>query len=451
MRWGIVTLRSVTSFFFCAASLMIGAHTQAQETPAIPFLSEDTHLGVASCAGSSCHGALEAWTDSTVVQNEYIIWEEKDPHSGAYKTLMTDESQRIARNLGLGRAEEEPLCLDCHADNVPQERRAKGFQISDGVGCEACHGGAVNWLGQHISGAADHTANLQAGLYPTEDPVARAKLCLSCHFGTEDRFVTHRIMGAGHPRMGFELDTYTWTQPAHVVIDADYRSRKGNIQSVQVWAVGQAVAVDSLLEAMLDPKRNTDGIFPELVFFDCHACHHPMSNIRWAPRDSHGIGPGVPRIYDANLIIMRTILQRIDPAMASDVAAKSKLLHQASLEGYDAVISAARNLKAATEGAIEALASHKYTDADMKALLGGLIEQGLRGEYVDFAAAEQATMAASAVLQSMVDGSVISQAKYIELSTVLNDCYTAIEKDEDYDPRQFLAAMQRLQSAVPTL
>lgn len=446
-----MTLRSVLRYLVAVVGMLFGPYVQAQDAPAIPFLSEDTHLGVASCAGSSCHGALEPWTDSTVLQNEYIIWEEKDPHSGAYKTLLTDESQRIARNLGLGRAEEEPLCLDCHADNVPVERRAKGFQISDGVGCEACHGGAVNWLGQHISGEADHAANLAAGLYPTEDPVARAKLCLSCHFGTEDRFVTHRIMGAGHPRMGFELDTYTWTQPAHVVIDADYKRRKGDIQSVQVWAVGQAVAVDSLLEAMLDPERNTDGIFPELVFFDCHACHHPMSNIRWAPRDSHGIGPGVPRIYDANLIIMRIILERIDPAMAADVAAKSKLLHQASLQGYDAVITAARNLKDATAGVIAALASHQYTDADMKALLGGLIEQGLQGEYVDFAAAEQATMAASAVLQTMVDSSVISRAKYVELSAVLNDCYAAIEKDEAYDPRQFLAAMQRLQSAVPTL
>jgi hypothetical protein len=352
--------RDLIKLCFVVFVIMTSGSAIAQDERAIPFLAEETHLGVASCAGSSCHGALEPWSNSTVKQNEYIVWEEDDPHADAYKILLTNESQRISRNLGLGRAEEEDLCLDCHADNVPVERRAKGFQISDGVGCEACHGGAVNWLGRHISGKADHKANLAAGLYPSEDPVARARLCLSCHFGTEDRFLTHRIMGAGHPRLAFELDTYTWTQPSHVVFDDDYRTRKGQISSVQVWAVGQAVAVDSLLDAMLDPKRNTDGIFPELVFFDCHACHHPMSNIRWAPRDSHDIGPGIPRIYDANLIMMRVLLQRIDPAMASDMAAKSKLLHQASLQGYDAVIEAARALKTATEGAIERLASHTY-------------------------------------------------------------------------------------------
>jgi hypothetical protein len=430
---------------------MAAGLANAQTKSLIPFLSEDTHLGVASCAGSSCHGALEPWDSSTVLQNEYIVWEEDDPHSSAYKTLLTDESQRIARNLGLGRAEEEALCLDCHADNVPDERRAKGFHISDGVGCEACHGGAVNWLGRHISGEADHSANLTAGLYPSEDPVARAKLCLSCHFGTEDRFLTHRIMGAGHPRLAFELDTYTWTQPAHAVVDNDYRVRKGDIQSIKVWAVGQAVAVDSLLDAMLDPKRNTDGIFPELVFFDCHACHHPMSNIRWAPRDSHDIGPGIPRIYDANLIMMRVLLRRVDPVMAGDLEAKSKLLHQASLEGYDAVIEAARGLKTATEGAIERFATHTFTAADMNALMGGVIEEGLAGEFVDYAAAEQATMATSAILQAMVDDNVITRTKYIELSGVLDDCYRAIEKDEEYDPRQFLAALQRLQGAIPRI
>jgi hypothetical protein len=60
-------------------------------------------------------------------------------------------------------------------------------------------------------------------MYPTEQPEVRAKLCLSCHFGTEDKFATHRIMGAGHPRISFELDTFTEIQPAHFRVDEDYK------------------------------------------------------------------------------------------------------------------------------------------------------------------------------------------------------------------------------------
>jgi hypothetical protein len=48
-----------------------------------------------------------------------------------------------------------------------------------------------------------HADNLKAGLYPTEEPVARARLCLSCHFGNADRFVTHRL-GRRALRIAFE-------------------------------------------------------------------------------------------------------------------------------------------------------------------------------------------------------------------------------------------------------
>ena len=191
--------------------------------------------------------------------------------------------------------------------------------------------------------------------------------------------------------------------------------------------------------------------FPELVFFDCHACHHPMSNIRWAPRDSHEIGPGIPRIHDANVIMMQILLQRIDPQLAETVAAKSKLLHQASLKGYDAVTSAAEALKESTEGVIDRLAAHNFTAADTRALMTGLLNQGLSGEYVDYSAAEQATMAVSAVLQSMLDDSMISSDQYVQVTSVLDECYAAIEKDEEYNPRQFLLAMQKLQQVVSTL
>jgi hypothetical protein len=149
--------------------------------------------------------------------------------------------------------------------------------------------------------------------------------------------------------------------------------------------------------------------------------------------------------------MMRVLLQRIDPALADIVSIKSKALHQASLQGYDAVIDAARGLKDATEGIISRLASHSFTAADTKALLAGILTEGLSGEYVDYAAAEQATMAASAMLQTMADDDMISRAKYMELSAVLDDCYTVIEKDESYNPRQFLAALQKLQSAIQSL
>ncbi len=141
-------------------------------------LSDDIHLGVASCAGSTCHGSVEPWKMSNVLQNEYVTWQREDKHAKAYEVLLNDRSKRIARNLGLPDAHTAEVCLDCHADNVPVDKRGTTFQISDGVGCEACHGGSVRWIGVHLSGRG-HELNVAAGMYPTVDPVERAKLCLS--------------------------------------------------------------------------------------------------------------------------------------------------------------------------------------------------------------------------------------------------------------------------------
>lgn len=74
---------------------------------------------------------------------------------------------------------------------------------------------------------AKHQANVAAGLKKLEDPVVRAGVCVDCHFGSakDGQFVTHRMMAAGHPRMGFELDLFSSLQ-AHHQEDVDYGWRK---------------------------------------------------------------------------------------------------------------------------------------------------------------------------------------------------------------------------------
>ena len=112
-------------------------------------------------------------------------WKKYDHHARAFKTLASERSKRIAKNLGIENPQKDNVCLNCHANNVPKEKRAKNFMISDGVTCEACHGGAEKWLGIHVSGVGGREENIKAGQYPTEEPLARAKLCLSCHYACQ--------------------------------------------------------------------------------------------------------------------------------------------------------------------------------------------------------------------------------------------------------------------------
>ena len=71
------------------------------EKPQTDTSKGDRHLGVASCAGSNCHGATRPYLSSSVEQNEYTIWNREDPHSRAYLVLLNDRSKKIAQNLGL--------------------------------------------------------------------------------------------------------------------------------------------------------------------------------------------------------------------------------------------------------------------------------------------------------------------------------------------------------------
>lgn len=432
------------ALFALAASLTLGVSSAWAQT--LPQFAKDKHLGVPTCSGSTCHGATKPFKDSPVLQNEFVTWHKEDAHSEAYKVLLEDDSKRIARNLGLKEpAHKSDLCLDCHADNIPSSKRGNRFQIADGVNCEACHGGAERWLGPHIA-ENDHKKNVGLGLYPTEEPAARAALCLSCHFGTKDKFVTHRIMGAGHPRMSFELDTFTAIQPSHYEIDKDYRKRKQVWNGIQTWAIGQTIAANMFLETLADPKMHKSGIFPELVFFDCHACHHKMEDKRWVPGKSSGQGPGVVRLNDANLLMLEQVAKITNPDLANQLGIATKALHRATGKGMDQVSAAAKSLISINKQIAASVNSKRFSDDDMKAVMSSLLTDASKGDYQDYSDAEQAYMAVEAILNALETGGGISAASASGLHDALDGVFNALEDDEAFKPNLFRDKMKAVQA-----
>ncbi|HSA82828.1 MAG TPA: multiheme c-type cytochrome [Geminicoccaceae bacterium] len=430
--------------------LAVVAPGSAQDLPPIPHHGSASHLGVASCASSACHGAATPAQGGTVLQNEYATWQTNDRHAKAYSLLFDELSVEIARKLGLEAAHTAKVCLDCHADNVAEERRGPQFQLTDGIGCEACHGGAEDWIRSHTvrDDPTSHRRNLAAGLYPTNDPVARAELCLSCHLGDETKLVTHRLMGAGHPRLTFELDTFTTLQPAHFVVDDDYRARKPVAGAAKTWAVGQAVALVQTLDGVLDPEHGRAGLFPELTFFDCYSCHKPISADSWQERASLGLGPGVVRFNDANLIMLRVAAGVVAPELGKELEWRGRALHQATRASAAKWTAAANELRAVAQQAVEVFAQHDFTEQDLSALLVALVKEGERGEYIDYVAAEQNTMAIGAVLTSMLETGAISAEEYEPVEQVMADLYAAVAKDEQYRPSTHLAALRRVRAAA---
>jgi hypothetical protein len=400
-------------------------------------VADNRHLGVASCATSVCHGKLAPQPGKNVALNEYRVWTQEDRHSQAYRTLELPESKRIAANLGLPSASTAKICLDCHADNVPADKRGPKFQISDGIGCEACHGGSEKWLQSHAAQGANHADNVAKGMYPTEQPLQRAQICLSCHLGTKDRFATHVIMGAGHPRLSFELEAYTTNQPAHYVVDADYEQRKGKIAGMNLWLTGQIESSRRFLQLLQTPMYHGTGMFPELAFYDCHACHHPMDKIRWnAQRAGAGIKPGTLRVQTHNLIVLQAVTETFEPQALPGLVSLTNALIRAGQSDRTAVAAAAKAL-GDWVGKREALTRRTFSTAEVSAMRKMLARYAATDKAGDYAAAEQIVLGIESLSYALGDHGAKKAA--------LDSLYNAVKNDNTFSPQQFATAASNAQ------
>lgn len=440
------------AFLWCATGMLltlVAAVLPAQEPDAGTGADAPArHLGVVTCSGSTCHGAAKPLSESKVMQNEFITWHREDHHARAYRSLLGEQGQRIAKNLGLESAATAPECLTCHTNYAPVEQRGKRYQLSDGVACEACHGPASKWLGMHVTGEASRADNLKVGMYPTEEPVARAKLCLSCHLGNDGKFASHRIMGAGHPRLGFELDTFTQIQPAHYRVDADYRSRKRVYDGMQVWAVGQVMAAERTMELFRDSKWQGNGVFPEFAFFDCHGCHHPMTDQRWAPRESTGLPPGSVQLNDSNMLMLLYLTKHLDAALADRLHAGMLALHKASTVSMAETKAAAAEMLKILADVRAKVVGRDFGAADMNAVLASLVRGGVAGEFQDYSAAEQAVMAMASLVDALRAAGDLGAGRGERLEAGIKTLYEVLKDENAYQPARLVAALENLEQAL---
>lgn len=428
-----------------ALAMLLSAPAAALDTPEMPWNTTTNHIGVATCAGSNCHGSSQAFDDSPVLQNEYFTWQREDAHSNAYRLLLTDEAKRMADNLGLGAPEEAKECLTCHTDYVPPERRGRRFSLSEGVGCEACHGAAEDWLGPHVTGNT-HQDNLADGLYPLADPVHRARLCLHCHMGSGDKPIDHRIMGAGHPPLEFELDTFTNIQPPHFRIDADYRSRKPYaVDGARTWAIGQLVAAEKFLEGLQSERFRDHGMFPELVFFDCAACHHPMREPRWNAGVGGPLGPGEVRLSDAYLVMSGHIVRVLIPDMAEEWQSGLDALHRASQNSVGDVRDRAGALATLADRALRQLRDKTISTGTALALMDAIAASGNARDAGDYTAAKQMFYGLEALLAFLRQSGVEPDSR---MNEAMDRIYSTIDAEVSYDPQQMRSGLRQLRQAI---
>lgn len=460
---------------FAALALMLLALAVAAVAAAPPARSQGEggarYTGVASCAGSTCHGRMEG--DGTVVrQDELMKWQEPSTpggaHSRAWAVLANSRSQFIARNLGIGDPAKAQMCLGCHST----AGTARAVPAEDGVGCESCHGPAGGWIASHYAGVGTnanpdaemrqkHLANLSAGLKKLEDPVVRAGVCVDCHFGSagDGQFVTHRIMAAGHPRIAFELDLFSSLQ-AHHQEDADYGWRKfgsptGRTDHVQMWAVGQATAIERSL-ALFQSKRGTEGMFPEFYFLDCHSCHRRIFDQAKPVKTSmdnpgRAIPEGMPPYNDENLIMLAAAARLASPALADQLAARTVAFHKAMAIDRASAVNAASQLSQTVAALKASFASRGFSGTDAFAMVDAIAAKAISDRFTDYSGSQQAVMGVDTLLNAMVSSGRVTIGAAAGIRGDIDRAYAAVKDPNAYKPADFQTSLGSAVRAIRAL
>jgi hypothetical protein len=401
--------------------------------------------GPGGCASSSCHGSIQPKTITHVAQNEYSIWAGQDKHARAYQVLSNDASLRIGKILKLSSPpSQNQKCLACHALSVAPEMRAQSFDISDGVSCEQCHGPAAGWLGPHTvkeweTRTGDQKAQL--GMRDLRDVAIRSHTCLHCHVGTEEQWVDHQMIAAGHPDLTFELNLFSAVMPKHWK-DSNDTPWFGTKE----WAVGQGMQLRDSLKRLA--RRARSSTWPEYSELDCFSCHHSLT----APKDSWrqeggyaGRTPGVPAWNSARYVVFRYAALETDAATAgkleTELATLSGLMGQLSGDREQIASSAERaaELAHALTGALNDRSyDQTFTIRVMRKIAGdssAISQQGQR-------AAGQAAMSLDSLFT--VYRNSAKNLDEAEVKAAIGGLFQQLDDPSAYNAPRFAAQMQKV-------
>ena len=377
-------------------------------------------------------------------------------HSRAFAVLASPRGQAIAAKLDIGSATSAGECLGCHADPAYAGKGPR-WHVEDGVGCEACHGGAQNWLSSHYAVGQTHASNVAKGLYPLDQPRARAEKCLDCHFGSDrpGQFVSHRIMSAGHPRVSFELDLFSALQQHHDE-DTDYVQRKRATNNVQMWAMGQAAAVSRATTLYTNPRLGTEGVFPEIYFFDCQTCHRqiidgPNGRATWIANPGRPIPAGMPAFNDENMIMLAAAAKVAVPGMAAKFDADSRAFHAALARDRPSAVAAARKLGSSAGALADTIGRTAIGRAETFAIIDSIAGSAIAPRFTDYEGSAQAVMAVDTMLNAMVHQGYVSEERARGARGAIDRAYKAVGNSNAYRPAEFRAALGQAAASIRAL
>lgn len=124
--------------FAClAASAFLGLGLTKRPAASDPHAAlaptaENKYIGADKC--KSCHSLAESG-------NQFGAWK-GTLHAKAFERLSSEEAKKLGAEKGIADVSKADECVSCHvtAFGVPEEQIKKGFDRTQGVQCEVCHG-----------------------------------------------------------------------------------------------------------------------------------------------------------------------------------------------------------------------------------------------------------------------------------------------------------------------
>jgi hypothetical protein len=273
-----------------------------------------------------------------------------------------------------------------------------------------------------------------------KDPVTRARTCLGCHLGNGQKVVDHELIAAGHPDLAFELDTFTWAQPAH---HNEPKPAVGNqMPHVRLWAVGEAV---KLAEGMRQLATRAAKSWPEFAELECYGCHHDLRADSWRiARGYPGRRPGTLQFSVARTDVLRVLVAQAAShqraALEQSIAALSNTIGTRPFDGT-AIVQTAQSLARQGDALAAEFAKRDFDAAGVRELVRALRSDAARLANNGVLSAEQATMALDSLLASLAG----DQSKSVEAVSKL---YAYLEHPSTYQPGEFTSLFRKAAAAV---
>jgi hypothetical protein len=141
----------------------------------------------------------------------------------------------------------------------------------------------------------------------------------------------------------------------------------------------------------------------------------------------------------------------VSPELAARFERDSRNFHRAIASDRITAVRAAATLRESARALASAFGSANLGPPQTFAMIDAIASSAISERFTDYAGSVQAVMATDTLLSALVAGGSATPAQANAIRADVNLAYQAVRDPNQYDPRQFRAALGRAAAAIRRL